>query len=56
MKFWQSIVTAQLAAGSVYADRIDAFVPHLLAETLSVMFGAAMWMWAEKLWPTEKGR
>lgn len=44
MRFWQAVVVAQLAAGSVYADRYSGdSAEHFLAEFASVAFGAAVW-------------
>lgn len=56
MKFWQAIITGQLAAGSVFADRVDGFAPHIAAEVASVLIAGAMWVAARRLWPSDEGR
>jgi len=43
MKFWQAVVTAQLAAGSVYADRHAPGVVHFVWEASALAFGALAW-------------
>ena len=45
MRFWQALVTAQMAAGSVWADRYrDVLWAHLLAEAGAIIFGLALWI------------
>ena len=43
MKFWQALVVAQLTAGSIHADRYHDWLPHIIAESSSALFGLVMW-------------
>lgn len=53
MKLWQAIVTAQLASGSVWADRVaHGFPAHMLAEGAALLVGIGMWKAAEWAWPS----
>lgn len=56
MRFRQALVTAQLSAGAVYADRIDGRAGHLLAEILAVAIGAFLWAAGRRVWPAEEGQ
>lgn len=49
MRFWQALVTGQIAAGAVWADRIDDRWGHLVAELASLAIAAAAWMMFKRL-------
>jgi hypothetical protein len=45
VKFWQALVTAQMAGGSVWADRYHDNLPvHLLAGAGNITIGIIMWL------------
>ncbi len=44
MRFWQALVTGQIAAGAVWADRIHDYWPHLAAEIGNLAIAAAAWL------------
>jgi hypothetical protein len=45
VRFWQALITAQMAAGFVWADRYrEVEWVHLLAEAGSMLIGAIMWV------------
>lgn len=48
MRFWQAAVTAQMASGSVWADRFTGMT-HTLAEVSAVAVGVLMWLILDRL-------
>lgn len=43
MRFWQALVTGQIAAGAVWADRFRDYWGHLTAELASMAVAALTW-------------
>jgi hypothetical protein len=43
MRFWQAVVTGQVAAGAVWADHFHDYWGHLLAELASLAVAALSW-------------
>jgi len=57
VRFWQALVTAEMAAGAVWADRFHGILwAHLLADAGNVVLSLLMWRAFEWLFanPTAK--
>jgi hypothetical protein len=44
MRFWQAVVTGQLAAGAAWADQIEGSWSHLAADVGNIAVGAIAWL------------
>jgi hypothetical protein len=56
MRFWQGYVIAQMAAGSVYADRYRGFtLNHFALEAASVLLAGVLWLVLKSLFPAHAG-
>lgn len=51
MRFWQALICAQMAAGSVYADRFhDDWWHRVALDSGNVILGAIGWLIFKHVW------